>query len=110
MEELIQFVVNTDDILYQTRAMTKDNASKGQAYHRKTGVDSEKPKIVLDSVVNLRKKEGRCIKCGKEGHCIISCPVKGRAFLPEPMKGKKGETGNKATETDEETSEVGLEN
>ena len=61
LEELIQFVVNTNDILYRTRAMTKDNTSKGQAYHRKAGGDPEKPKRILDSMVNLRKKEGRCI-------------------------------------------------
>ena len=90
--------------------MTKDNTLKGQAYHGKAGVDAEKPKRIPDSVVVLRKKEGRCIKCGKEGHRIVKCPVKGRAFLPEPLKGKKGDTEKEGTETDEETLEVESEN
>ena len=61
-------------------------------------------------MINLRKKKGHCIKCGKEGHRIVSCPVKGRAFLLEPIKGKKGEIEKEATETDVETLEVELEN
>ena len=67
----------------------------------------EEPKRIPDPIVALRKKEGQCIKCGKEGHCIVNCPVKGRAFLPEAIKGKK--EGTKTTEEEVEGEAVEIE-
>jgi hypothetical protein len=98
LEQLIRFVINSDDILYRTKAMTRDITPKKPSFQGKAGAETEKPTRIPDAVVKLRMKEGRCIKCGKPGHKIPVCPVKGRQFLPEPVKAKEG----RIEEVDEE--------
>ena len=104
LEQLIRFVINSDDILYRTKAMTKDVSQKKPPYQGKAGSETEKPTRIPDAVVKLRMKEGRCIKCGKPGHKIPTCPVKGKQFLPEPVKAKEGRIEEMGTE--EEASDT----
>jgi hypothetical protein len=104
LERLIRFVISSDDILYRTKAMTRDSSQKKPAYQGKAGTEPEKPKRIPDEVVQRRMREGLCIKCGKPGHKIPRCPVKGKQFLPDPIKAKEGRI--EEVDEGEETSDT----
>ncbi|KAB5588124.1 Retrotransposon-derived protein PEG10 [Ceratobasidium theobromae] len=89
-EEWVTVAIKLDNVLY-TRLDKTNN------YSDRTGNTSNsdlKPRGVLvpEDQKELRRKEGRCIKCGKPGHQARECRGKWtlEPSTPSPVKGKEG--------------------
>ncbi|KAB5588096.1 Transposon Tf2-7 polyprotein [Ceratobasidium theobromae] len=104
-EEWVTVVITLDNVLY-----TQADQTGSQPDHINSNSDP-KPQGVLvpEDQKELRKKEGRCIKCGKPGHQVRDC--RGRWTLkpskPSTMKGKEGRMVEEA-ETREDREAAGL--
>ncbi|KDN45625.1 hypothetical protein RSAG8_04709, partial [Rhizoctonia solani AG-8 WAC10335] len=88
LEEIIEIAIRTDDILFQSRGLgshipgiTIPGKNTGRREPNK-----DKEGWIPTDVIQKRKEEKRCLKCGKPDHLIRQC--KEKKFLPEPIKGK----------------------
>ncbi|KAB5592147.1 Transposon Tf2-1 polyprotein [Ceratobasidium theobromae] len=95
-EEWVTVAITLDNVLY-TRTDRMANLPD------RTGTNPDprsRGVLVPEDQKELRRKEGRCIKCGKPGHQVREC--RGRWTLEmnktNPVKGKEGRISDDATE------------
>ena len=131
LQDWYDFAIRTDEILFQASRNAnryekdkKGKTTQGRAATIETGKasnytdepkrrDSNSLNWVPQEVTERRKKEGKCIKCGRNGHRIPTC--KSKEWVQEKdekkdYKGKAAETGHISEEEEEETESTESEN
>lgn len=107
--ECVGFVIPADNILYEgNKWEVRTKPYPRKASNVETTVTSQTTqKSIPQSVIEQSKKEGTCIKCGKNGHRYANC--KEQYFTDRYTKGGIGGKEGHIEEVKEDSSELGKE-
>ena len=103
LDEIIDWVIRADDILFQSRISSQGedrtfNRNRNQKDQPNKERDHQEGRTYIPKdAFTKRRSEGRCLRCGKKGHQMAKCPEK--EYLPDPEKGKKGATEDEQVAT-----------
>jgi hypothetical protein len=107
LEETIQFAVRADDTNFQGRTLgnqTGNSKPNDKGKGTATGERRDNANWVPKEVIDKRKSENRCLKCGKIGHRIKEC--RSKTYQKEdPVAGKAGEVKEEGEKTESTSSE-----
>lgn len=114
LEEWMNLAIKTDDIEYASRTLNNQSSNtrnqqteQGKAAYTPNDSTKRDDWISAD-IINKRKQDNRCIKCGRAGHRIAQC--KSKKYMPDPIQGKASATIEEVEEDDKDNASTSLEN
>ncbi|QRW08586.1 Retrotransposon gag protein [Ceratobasidium sp. AG-Ba] len=89
LEKWMEVSIRIDDLLFTGRSLRDNSSSGNQDKKFQPRTTQAKAGIVPSEVIQKRREEGRCIKCGRRGHRMRECKFKEWQQEPQAVKGKE---------------------
>ncbi|QRW10957.1 Retrotransposon gag protein [Ceratobasidium sp. AG-Ba] len=89
LEKWMEVSIRIDDLLFTGRSLRDNGPSGNQDRKFQPRTTRAKAGIVPSEVIQKRREEGRCIKCGRMGHCMRECKFKEWQQETQAVKGKE---------------------
>jgi hypothetical protein len=86
---------------------TRANAGRAEGYNSGNNNGKERAKWVHKDIVDQRRKDGRCLRCGKAGHFIQKCAL---APARRPASARAGRTSDDDGSDDDHSDIEGSKN
>ncbi|QRW03544.1 Retrotransposon-derived protein PEG10 [Ceratobasidium sp. AG-Ba] len=89
LEKWMEVSIRIDDLLFTGRSLRDNGSSGNQDRKFQPRTTKAKAGIVPPEVIQKRREEGRCIKCGRMGHRMRDCKFKEWQQETQTVKGKE---------------------
>ncbi|QRW01195.1 Retrotransposon-derived protein PEG10 [Ceratobasidium sp. AG-Ba] len=89
LEKWMEVSIRIDDLLFTGRSLRDNSSSGNQDKKFQPRTTQAKVGIVPSEVIQKRREEGRCIKCGRRGHRMRECKFKEWQQETQAVKGKE---------------------
>ncbi|QRV84078.1 Retrotransposon-derived protein PEG10 [Ceratobasidium sp. AG-Ba] len=89
LEKWMEVSIRIDDLLFTGRSLRDNGSSGNQERKFQPRTTQAKAGIVPSEVIQKRREEGRCIKCGRRGHRMRECKFKEWQQETQAVKGKE---------------------
>ncbi|QRW04463.1 Retrotransposon gag protein [Ceratobasidium sp. AG-Ba] len=89
LEKWMEVSIRIDDLLFTGRSLRDNGPSGNQDRKFQPRTTRAKAGIVPSEVIQKRREEGRCIKCGRMGHRMRECKFKEWQQETQAVKGKE---------------------
>ncbi|QRV77041.1 Retrotransposon gag protein [Ceratobasidium sp. AG-Ba] len=89
LEKWMEVSIRIDNLLFTGRSLRDNSSSGNQDKKFQPRTTQAKAGIVPSEVIQKRREEGRCIKCGRRGHRMRECKFKEWQQEPQAVKGKE---------------------
>ncbi|QRV81654.1 Transposon Tf2-1 polyprotein [Ceratobasidium sp. AG-Ba] len=89
IEKWMEVSITIDDLLFTGRSLRDNGSSGNQERKFQPRTTQAKAGIVPYKVIQKRREEGRCIKCGRRGHRMRECKFKEWQQETQAVKGKE---------------------
>ncbi|QRW01198.1 Retrotransposon gag protein [Ceratobasidium sp. AG-Ba] len=89
LEKWMEVSIRIDDLLFTGRSLRDNGPSGNQDRKFQPRTTKAKAGIVPSEVIQKRREEGRCIKCGRMGHRMKDCKFKEWQQETQAVKGKE---------------------
>ncbi|QRV84965.1 Retrotransposon gag protein [Ceratobasidium sp. AG-Ba] len=108
LEKWMEVSIRIDDLLFTGRSLRDNSSSGNQDKKFQPRTTQAKAGIVPSEVIQKRREEGRCIKCGRRGHRMRECKFKEWQQEPQAVKGKEAKI--EEVKEEEKSSDLESEN
>ncbi|QRV77148.1 Retrotransposon gag protein [Ceratobasidium sp. AG-Ba] len=89
LEKWMEVSIRIDNLLFTGRSLRDNSSSGNQERKFQPRTTQAKVGIVPSEVIQKRREEGRCIKCGRRGHRMRECKFKEWQQETQAVKGKE---------------------